>query len=124
MKRNTIIVIMILAIGFVAITPSVDASTISDLTMALQVFVDSQTELIYQNDRLIEQNDTIIELMKGNRNIFVPGLTDRYDMLEFIGTGQCVVYDRLEREIQKGTCPVSNLTKSQFNSLVTGQPEN
>lgn len=124
MKRNTtIIVVTVLTIGFVAITPNVDASSLSDLAVALQVFAEGQAELIYQNDRLIEQNDDIIELLKGNHNIFVPGLTDRYDVLEYRSYGECTFYDRLERDIKTETCPITGLTKDQFNAMINAKPE-
>ena len=124
MKKPTIMVIIVLSIGFIVIIPNVDASSLSDLTVALQIFVDGQAELIYQNDRLIEQNNIIIQLLKGNQNIFVPGLTDRYDIREYSSYGECIFYDRLQKDTKSETCPIKGLSKNTFNSLITGLPEN
>jgi len=107
------------------------ATPLDDFLIVLDVFIDVQSdiisqnnEIIIQNEVMIEQNDIMIQLLKGNKNIFVPQLTDRYDIIGFRSSSICEYYDRLELDIRTGTCPVTGLTKSQFNSMITGNPEN
>ena len=132
-KTKTVLgVIAVLSIVSVtALNQDAGASTISDIATALNVFAQGQAELIYQNDRLIEQQDLLLEqtiitnrLLMGDNNIFVAGLTDRYDLLEYQSAGSCVYYDRLEKESHSNTgCPITGLTKEQFISMITGNPE-
>lgn len=107
------------------------ATPLNDFLIVLDVFIEVQSDIISQNDEIItqnyimiEQNDIMIQLLKGNSNIFVPQLTDRYDIMEYRSNGECVFYDRLEKDVKSETCPIVGLTKDQFNSMLAGNPQN
>lgn len=113
---------MILTVGSLSLSlNSAEGSTLSNLTDALTVFTQGQASLIFQNDVLISQNYEIIDLLKGDTNIFVAGETDRYKLLEWKGVNKCTYYDKLLQVESTGgysTCPVMGLTKSEFKDLV------
>ena len=123
--QKTIIVIL-LVIGISALTvPTALGDGENPIAKAFEIFALGQGELILQNDRIIQQNEDIITLLKGDRSIFVAGLTDRYVLLKWDGYGICTYFDKLLQEEESNTtCPVNNLTRDEFTSLITGNPEN
>ena len=130
-KTKTIFGLVVMFSVAIALSQTADASTISNFATYFKVMAEGQLDLIHQNDVIVKQQQMIIEeiritntLLKGNSNIFVAGITERYDILEYNTMGSCVFYDRLEREIKTETCPVIGLTKDAFNSLITGNPQN
>lgn len=130
-KTKTMLGIIGVIVVVIALSENVDASETVRFSEYLGMIVQGHIELADQNDMLIQQQQTIIDklqltnkLLKGNSNIFVAGITDRYIPMEFVRTGQYVCYDRIQQEIVKESCGLGALTRSQFNSLTTGNPEN
>jgi len=130
-KTKTMLGIIGAIVVIIALSESVDASETIRFSEYLNMLVQGQLELIQQNNALIDQNWIIIDslnmtnqLLKGNSEIFVAGLTDRYDVLEYSTSSTCTFYDRLEREIKTETCPIQGLTKDAFNAIITGSPQN
>ncbi len=129
-KTKTMIGIVAI-LGMVSIgatIPEASAGTFSDalanIASALNVFADGQMELVQQNNVLIKQNAVIIELLLSDRSIFIAGLTDRYIPMEWIRYGTIECFDRLTQQIVQHSCELDpNITRDQFNSLVTGNPE-
>lgn len=112
---------------------NVEASETLRFSDYLKLIVDGQIELIYQNNALIKQQQMIIDqiqltniLLKGDKDIFVSGVTDRYKLMQWDSSSSCVYYDKL-LHVEKSniTCPEIGLTKDQFNEKYTlGIPEN
>jgi len=130
-KIPLLIAISALVFSLILFGDEVDASSIKSFSELLQMLVLGQTDLMKQNNvlidqqyQMIDQNEIMIKLLKADPTIFVPGLTDRFDLIEYKSYGKCKVYDRLQRIFQDNTCPIVGLTKDQFNSLITGNPEN
>jgi len=115
----------LLMVSGLAVT-SVNADTDNPLTrvaMAIEVFVEAQSTIINQNDIMISQLNILIELTEANQNIYVPTLTDRYDVLEPLGSGRCVVYDKLTKDTSQEICPEGyrNLTTDTIYSILNGE---
>lgn len=94
------------------------------IVQILEIFVDTQFDLVNQNNVIIEQNYVIIELLKGDRDIFVAGINDRYKLMKYVNYGNCEFYDKLLEITETGTCPITGMTKDQFNSMLNAKPEN
>ncbi len=103
----------------------VGVETILDMGDQRWVTVKSSNSKIewYLQD-IIDELRLTNTLLKGNLNIFVPGMTERYDLLEYESPGSCHYYDRLEREYHSNSgCPVTGMTKDSFNAMITDNPE-
>jgi len=130
---RTRIVSLFVAIVVISLAGSftfADAGFRTDLTTLLQVMTEMRSNMVNQNSIIIEQNniaidqrDEIIQLLHGNKNIFVAGLTERYDILEWGEARECRFYDKLERETLYETCPIRDLTRDEFRAMITGNPE-
>jgi len=130
-KTKTMLGIIGVIVIVIALSENADASTIPKFSEYLSIIAQGQIELMHQNSALIDQQHMIIDelkitnqLLMGNSNIFVAGVTDRFDIMEYRNEGSCTYYDRLEKVVQITGCPITGLTKNQFNSLITGNPEN
>ena len=116
--RFFLIFVVVTIIGLFLIE-SVEASETLRFSDYLKLIVDGQIELMLQNNVLIKQQQMIIDemqltniLLKGDKDIFVPGITDRYKLMSWDSSSSCVHYDKL-LHIEKSnvTCPESGLTK-------------
>ena len=121
--NKTFLAVVALLVATAYISTPVSASVFDDIAISLNVFAQGLLEMVNQNDVIIQQNYEIITLLKGDRSIFVAGMTERYDLVTYIDYGSCEYFDRLDQTLKTGTCPTKGLTKDQFNSLITGQPE-
>jgi len=96
-----VLIISIIAISITGMFESADAASISSFTEGIFLIAQGQAELIIQNSIIIDQNDIIITLLKNNKNIYHPQLTERYDIIT-PGDQKCDVYDRVEMIIKNG----------------------
>lgn len=123
-----LILLMVFGIGIVSVlmmSDTIYADEGNSLVLAFHVFVEGQLKLIQQNNALIQQNHVIIELLKSDRNIFVAGVTDRYIPMEWLRPGMYECFDRLQFIVVQHSCGLANnMTKDQFSSMMTGNPEN
>jgi len=124
MKYQIFVLLFVgIVISGILLIEDVEASTIKSFSEYLKMIVDGQIELTSQNNVLIKQQQMIIDemqltniLLKGDKNIFVPGITDRYKLMSWDSSSSCVYYDKLLHiEKSNTTCPEVGLTKGIFN---------
>ena len=131
--KYSILIFIAIALSGILFVDNIEASETLRFSDYLRFIVEGQSELVSQNEVLIKQQRMIIDemqltniLLKGDKDIFVPGVTDRYKMMSWDSSSSCVHYDKL-LHIEKSsiTCPEIGLTKDQFKKkYVLGMPEN